>query len=128
MELTIFLAKLIGWYFVILGLFLVVRRQTLKTAITDLISDSALMMLIASVTLILGLLLVLSHNVWVMGWPVIVTIIAWLVLLGGLLRLFAPEVGIKIAKGWLKNPTYVIVAALIYILVGLYLLFRAYLH
>ncbi|WP_253675041.1 hypothetical protein [Legionella micdadei] len=121
-----FLAKVIGWYFVIMGLFLIARQQTLKTAINELVSDSALMVVVGAITLILGLILVIAHNVWVIGWPVIITVIAWLVLIGGLLRLFAPELGIRMAKGWLKNPRYFIVAALVYIIVGLYLLYRAY--
>ncbi len=126
MASTIFLAKVIGWYFVILGLFLIARKQTMKAAIADLVPDSGLMVIIATITLLLGLLLVISHNVWVMGWPVIVTIIAWLVLISGLLRLFAPEVSVRLGQKWAGSPTSVIVAAIIYIIVGLYLLYKAY--
>jgi hypothetical protein len=32
------------------------------------------------------------HNRWTRGWPVIVTLVGWVAILGGLFRMFAPEV------------------------------------
>jgi hypothetical protein len=37
-----------------------------------------------------GLLLVVSHNVWVAGWPVIVTLLSWLVLIKAIAYLLLP--------------------------------------
>ena len=81
---SIFLAQVIGWYFVIISLFLLGRRQAMKSLVGDILADRALMFFIALITLILGLLLVVSHNLWVMGWPVIITLVAWLVLISGI--------------------------------------------
>mgnify|MGYP000184383043 CR=1 FL=1 len=126
MGTTLFLAKVIGWYFVITSLFLLFRQQTMKTLMAEVLTDRALMFFIAIMTLILGLLLVISHNAWVMGWPVIVTIVAWLTLIGGILRLMVPELGVKVGRWWLKNLTYLYTLAVLLLVVGLYLLYRAY--
>lgn len=126
MELSIFLAKVIGWYFVITSVFTLTRQDAMKSLIGDIIAERALMFFIAVVTLILGLLLVLSHNVWLMGWPVMITIVAWLVLIAGLIRLFAPEYSIKMAQWWLRNPAYFITVTVICLLLGIYLLYMAY--
>jgi hypothetical protein len=38
-----------------------------------------------------GLALVRWHNAWCLGWPVLVTLIGWAALLGGLVRMIWPE-------------------------------------
>ncbi|WP_019217878.1 hypothetical protein [Legionella tunisiensis] len=121
-----FLARVIGWYFVIISLYMLCCQQALKAIITDILGQRALMFFIGILTVVLGLLLVISHNVWVMGWPVIITLIAWLVLIGGVFRLINPELLTKIARKWLRNPAYLIIAAIIYLLIGLFLLYKAY--
>jgi hypothetical protein len=37
-----------------------------------------------------GLAIVHVHNRWTGGWPVMVTLIGWLAILGGLIRMIAP--------------------------------------
>ncbi|RMX17901.1 hypothetical protein EAS68_09710 [Legionella jordanis] len=126
MELTLFLGKVIGWYFVIVALWIVIRQELANGIISETIAHRALLFFMAIITLILGLMIVISHNVWVMGWPVIITIVGWLMLIGGLLRLFFPEIGVRIAQAWLRKPVYFWIAAAIYLIIGLYLLYRAY--
>nr|HAT8714909.1 hypothetical protein [Legionella jordanis] len=126
MELTLFLGKVIGWYFVIVALWIVIRQELANAFISETIAHRALLFFMAIITLILGLMIVISHNVWVMGWPVIITIVGWLMLIGGLLRLFFPEIGVRIAQAWLRKPVYFWIAAAIYLIIGLYLLYRAY--
>lgn len=123
---TIFLATVIGWYLVIVGLFLLVRRQTLQGVMADFISQRSLVFLLAIITLILGLLMVVSHNIWVMGWPVIITILSWLVLIGALIRLFFPDCAIKMGENALKHPNRLIISGIIMLLIGLYLLYMVY--
>lgn len=126
MGTTIFLAKIIGWYLVITSVFLLVRQKDMKTAMSEVMADRGLIFFIGIVTLIFGLLLVLSHNVWVMGWPVIVTIFAWLTLIGGILRLMVPELGIKVGRFWLENLRYLYTLTAVLLIIGLYLLYKAY--
>ncbi|KTD19151.1 Integral membrane protein (PIN domain superfamily) [Legionella lansingensis] len=126
MELSIFLAQVVGWYFVIASLCTLLRLDATKAIMEDILAQRALLFFIAIVTLILGLMMVVSHNVWVMGWPVIITIIGWLVLIGGIVRLFCPDTIMKIWQWWLRNPTYLIVVTVISLLIGVYLLYRAY--
>ncbi|KTD33631.1 hypothetical protein [Legionella israelensis] len=127
MLMSIFLAKVIGWYCVIVGLFVLFRQREMLTIMSDVLNQRALLFFIALVTLILGLLMVISHNIWVMAWPVIITIIAWIVLIGGIIRLLiTPALAYKIGNWWLKRPHYLTIAALIYIILGLYLLLKGY--
>lgn len=55
-------------------------------------SESPHRMLIPGVALVVyGLIVVFTHNIWVTGWPVAVTIAGWLILLKGLTFMFSPE-------------------------------------
>ncbi len=126
MDISIFLAKLLGWYLVITSLLMLLRPQAIQAFIKDYTTQPALMFFVALITLIFGLLLVLSHNHWVMAWPVIVTLLAWLTLIAGIVRLFAPDFHIKMIRKCIKKPIHLSSAALIYLLVGAYLLYRAH--
>ncbi|MBY0544382.1 MAG: hypothetical protein K2Q14_02415 [Gammaproteobacteria bacterium] len=58
----------------------------------------------AIITVILGIILVLSHNTWVPNWTVLVTIFCWITLIAGILRLFfAEELRAKAAR-MLSHP------------------------
>ncbi len=44
-----------------------------------------------SLLFIAGLSIVRVHNFWKRGWPMVITLLAWGSMCGGLLRMFAPE-------------------------------------
>ncbi|MBI2786132.1 MAG: hypothetical protein HYX60_07460 [Legionella longbeachae] len=123
---TYFLASLLGWYFVIMGLLLISRRDIVVNAMRDLIGQPALMLFVGVITLMIGLLMVLSHNIWVMSWPVIITIFAWLILIGGVVRLFFPDTVFKIWEKTIDKPVKLIIWGIITLLIGLFLLYHVY--
>ena len=73
-----------------------------------------------AIIFVAGLSIVRAHNRWTRGWPVLVTLVGWLAILGGLFRMFAPE-----AQQGRKNiATYAVVVILFAI--GVFLTFKAY--
>lgn len=90
METTLFLAKVIGLYFLVIGLHMALRGKELRLMFEAFAENRALTYLTSVFALILGLLLVVSHNVWVAGWPVIVTLLSWLVLIKAIAYLLLP--------------------------------------
>ena len=94
--LSIYLASVIGWYLLIVGAFILVRTDYVKLIMADILAQRALVFIIAIVTLIFGLMLVATHNIWIMGWPVIITLFGWGAVLSAILRLFFPEIVIKL--------------------------------
>jgi len=59
--------------------------------IDELTRSPALVAFAGSISLAIGLLLVVSHNHWSRDWTVVVTLLGWLALLQGVIRLFYPE-------------------------------------
>jgi hypothetical protein len=89
-RLTVFLARFIGLFTVLLIAALLLRGSaTVEAAI----ADRPLMLTYGIISLAGGLAMILGHNVWSGGsLPVVVTLVGWLMLAKGLLLLFiTPE-------------------------------------
>lgn len=126
MSTSIFLAKVIGWYLVIVSLFLLCRQKQLQALIKEITTKPALLFVIALMTLILGILMVVSHNIWVMAWPVIITILSWIVLISAIIRLMIFDKATAIGEWWMKHSFWLYVAGILYLILGLTLLYLGY--
>ena len=70
-----------------------------------------------------GFAIIRAHSRWILGWPVLITLVGWVALLGGLFRMFAPEV----QRGLQNTPAAGIYSVDIVLLaVGIFLTFKAY--
>jgi hypothetical protein len=88
-RLTVFLARLIGLFIVLLVGVLLIRGSTIIEAAA---ADGPLMFTYAIISLSLGLAMILGHNVWSGGaLPVTVTVVGWLIFAKGLLLCLTPE-------------------------------------
>lgn len=91
-PLTVFLGRLLGLYTLIAGLWLLADKQEAVSTIPDILGNRPLMIILAIVALIVGLAIVLGHNIWSGGaLTILVTLIGWISFLRGLLFLFLPS-------------------------------------
>ncbi len=123
---TYFLAIVLGWYLVIMGIFLISRRGVILSAMNNIMAQPGLLLIVGFITLLIGLLMVASHNVWVMGWPVIITIIGWVAVISGIIRLFCPETVHHMWNRMLTKPETFTASGIVMLLLGFYLLFNVY--
>lgn len=85
---TAFLSKLIGFYLVFTALAMILQKATTQ-AITGIVHDAPLIYFIGICTLVAGLAIILTHNVWSGGvLPVVVTLVGWILFAKGLLSMF----------------------------------------
>lgn len=127
MELSFFLAKVIGWYMIISALYIFFRFEAAKASAEQTLKQLNLLFFIAFISILLGLMIVIGHNIWVLAWPVIITLIGWFLLISGILWLFSTEGSMKGEYWWLKSRKRMNIAASIYFIVGLFLLIMGYL-
>jgi hypothetical protein len=73
-----------------------------------------------------GLAIVYFHNQWKGGWPVVVTALGWLAVLGGLLRIIFPTRLAGIATRAVQTAGVMPLAALLILVIGAFLSFKAY--
>lgn len=89
MDITIFFARLWGSYFIIFGLLFIITRQLGKTI--EMTDDKAFVISTGYITLIMGLVTVILHNVWVADWRVVITLLGWSTVIKGIQKIGFPE-------------------------------------
>ena len=72
-------------------------------------------------TLIIGLLMVVSHNIWQWDWRVVITLLAWLTLFKGLSIIIFPQFLDKTTILFLKNTYLQYIASYIDFVLGMLL-------
>lgn len=107
MDTSTFLARLIGLMFIVAGAFVLINKDRIRSIVNSLHNDPALLTIAGMMNVLMGLLIVLSHNVWT-GWPILITVIGYLIIVKGLLRLFAPEQNTELTNKMLEGQGTVI--------------------
>jgi hypothetical protein len=125
---TIFLAKLIGLYCILVSLAMAVHEQLTIETLIAMMHDAPLLFVTGLVSLAAGLAMVLSHNVWSGGaLPVIVTLIGWATLIKSLLiLLLTPMQEAQIFLGGLHYARFFYVYAAITFVLGAYLTYAGF--
>ena len=76
--------------------------------------------------LMLGVLITVGHPVWTMDWRVIITILGWILLVKGIMRILAPEV-VKRMIAEKKNNRSFILGEIITFIISIYLVYQGFL-
>jgi hypothetical protein len=83
-PLTIFLAKLLGLYCIIVALAMMTRRESTIATMKALIANPPLLLFVEVFRLAGGLAMIIGHNIWSGGaLPVVITLIGWLMAIRG---------------------------------------------
>jgi hypothetical protein len=88
--------------------------------------DPALIFVSGFPLFVAGLAIVRAHNRWEGGWPVLVTVVGWLALLGGLSRILFPTRLAPIAVGAVQSRGVLPAVAIVFLAVGAFLSFKGY--
>lgn len=120
------LAGLIGPTFVAVAVSMLLNLSFLPALIEQGSANPALILTTGVITFVVGLAIVRAHNHWSGGWPVVVTVLGWLFLLGGLVRVLFPTQLASAAIGLAHDTWYLVAEAVILLVVGGFLSFRAY--
>lgn len=89
-PLTLFLAKLIGAYALIMSAWMLARKDVALQMIERISREPVAIALIGMIRLAIGLAIVLGHDLWSDGLAILVSLVGWVTLISGLLTLFLP--------------------------------------
>ena len=120
-EISIFFARLWGSFFVIFGLLFIITKQLGKTI--EMTDDKAFVISTGYITLLMGLVTVILHNVWVADWRVVITILGWSTLIKGVMKIGFPEHIRKQAQRFKKKQMF---SAALIIFLGAWLLWMSF--
>lgn len=123
MDSSILLAKFWGWYLIIFFFILSLNPKRIKQIFNDL-KDEKFLIIFSFMSIIVGLLNTLFHNIWEPNYKIIITLIGWASLFLGLALFMFPKQTVK----WLEiiNIKMVQVIYTLLFLIGLFLLNEAY--
>jgi len=118
-ELTVYLARFIGLFALLVGLGCLARGNAL---IESTLANGPVMLVYALISIAAGLAMVLGHNVWSGGaLPVVVTLIGWLILAKGLLLLFVTPEALTQLLGQMQYGAHYSLYVAPSLVIGLYL-------
>ena len=126
MNATLFIARMFGLYIIIMASILLFRRGIFIKFMEDFSKNYAVAFLTGIFTLIIGLAIVLTHNIWIWNWTVIITIVGWLSLIKGIWFIAFPDSMSKFASFYAKAKVFPVVHAVIALLVGIYLTYMGF--
>lgn len=121
MDTSIFLAQVMGLFLVVYCAAILININNMTSVISGLFHNAAMQFIVGMILLIVGSLLVVSHNIWESSWVVLVTILSWIVFLKGVLYIAFPKMLHKMSKPFLNNHAWIYIGASINLVVGLYL-------
>ena len=90
MELSIFLARLLGLYLLIVAADLLLRRHELQGVVKNFASSKGLLVFSGSFSLLLGLAIAIAHPVYEVNWRGFITLLGYLLIARGTLRVAFP--------------------------------------
>ena len=115
---SVFLAKLIGPLGLAIAIGLLVNAAGYRAMAEEFLTSRALTFLAGVITLPAGLALVLTHNVWAADWRVVITLIGWLLIVSGIIRIVAPQQALAWGRAAARNPVTFKIGAAIWLLIG----------
>lgn len=119
MDTTILVAKVLGIYLVVAGLFLIVKGKTLPHMLRDFFDHPAVCYLTGIILIFLSSMYLIQYNIWDGTWKTAITVFVWLIMIKGLAYVFVPqtlnEITVKKFRGMF------VIYGLIAILVGIYM-------
>ena len=126
MAMTIWISKFLGPVILVLGLPMIFSPASLQETTKRFLDDSPLVLVSGVLAMTAGLSIVNTHNVWVLDWPLIVTLFGWALVLGGASRIVAPRVVEHVGGAMMDRPTMTRVVGAFWVLLGAFLTVKAY--
>jgi hypothetical protein len=122
------IAGLIGPTLVAMSVALLINLNSFP-ALVELVSRDPLLIFVSGVLMfVAGLSIVRVHNRWEADWTVLVTVLGWLALIGGLVRMLFPTQLAEIAPKVGQETGLIAAEAVVLLVVGAFLTYKGYSH
>ena len=123
MQTSHYLAQLIGPTLIVIGLGMLINRNGYRAMAREFLGSRALIYLAGIFAFVPGLAMVLAHNVWAADWRIIITILGWLALIGGIFRILFPQEVTRLGTRMIENPSTMLTGGIVMLVLGAILSF-----
>jgi len=119
---ALFIAQILGIFFVVAGLSMVANSKGTAAAIEASVENKGILWIWGILALLVGAVVVTLNNVWVGGLPILVTVIGWIAVIKGVFILIFPRAAVSLYRSFNKSGVLVFCGAVAFVL-GLVLLY-----
>jgi hypothetical protein len=123
---TKLIAGLMGPLLLAIGAALLLNRELFPAMAAQFAQNYGVVFIAGIMAFVAGVAIVRVHNVWTGGWPVIVTVLGWLAIVGGLGRMWFPQLAAPIAESVTRSSSVLLLAGAVVLALGGYLTFKSY--
>jgi uncharacterized protein YjeT (DUF2065 family) len=128
MDSSILIARLLGPVLVVVGAAALIQPDRVRRLAREFLDGEALLFLSGLLTLTAGLAVVNTHNRWQAGWPVVITLLGWLMALAGIGRLLLPDTLKAIGSGMIEKTGWLRAPGAAFLALGAFLAWHGYLE
>ena len=123
---SVWIAKFLGPLILALSVPMILTPTRLTNITTQFLEDSPLILISGMLAMTAGLAIVNTHNVWVLHWSVIVTLFGWVLVIGGALRVMAPQLVQRLGANMMQYQFLTRVAGVFWAGLGAFLTVKGY--
>lgn len=127
MDITLFLAQIMGVYFLVVGVGALLNPARMKRAIQEARRSYLLPYFDGAIALVVGLLVVLSHNLWDGLLETLVSLIGWVAVIEGVLMMLLPQKTISAILEKFLGAQITRLTGVVAIVLGFYFVYQAFL-
>ena len=120
------IAGLVGPTLISLAASILINLGSISALVESVSRDPALVLVSGVLSFVAGLAIVRVHNHWAGDWAVLITILGWLLLVGGLVRMLFPIWLAGMAADLGQHTGFIIGEAVPLLAIGGFLSYKAY--
>ena len=126
MPSEILIARLVGPIFVAIAAGILLNASFYVGAIVEAVHSPTLVYMSGLASLLAGLAILNAYSAWSADWRILVTIVGWILVIAGILRIVIPQVVTSLATTIYSGPTALSVTAVIVLVLGGWLSYEGY--
>jgi hypothetical protein len=126
LQTSIFLAQLMGPVILAAAISLFINGEQQVAMAREFLESPSLIYISGLLVMTAGLAIVLYHNVWVFDWRLIITVLGWLAVIGGTMRIVFFRTVEKLGEAMLDKTWAITVAGMVWFVAGAVLCFFGY--
>ena len=126
MQPVTFMARLIGPLFVVLGIGVLLNQKLYTDMIGQAVLVPVLIYLFGMLALAAGVAMLNGYRRWTFDWRIIITILGWLLVIAGVVRIVLPGVAAAAAISIYSGSAAMGIAGAVVLVLGGFLSFEGY--
>jgi hypothetical protein len=126
MQPAVFIARIVGPVFAVIGLSILLNEQMYAAIVIEAVHSPTLIYFSGLLSLPIGIAMLNVYRAWTADWRVIVTLLGWLFLIGGIFRILLPQATAILGNALFTGPPALPILAVVILIVGAWLSFMSY--